>query len=141
MAAMVVLNISNTFTKRRCWYDAKWPPTVGFFPTAPDPRSFPTFVDDGFNTPTARRARSRSPNTRRFHPNLEHCKRHLRHSASSSCLWIRWRSPDNDPGAFPPAPWKQISDSRVSRTRWQTTRTTSTLAGLAVTCAGYSIGD
>ena len=42
---------------------------------------------------------------------------------------------------FPLIPRRLTSDSLLSRTRWPTIRTTSTLAGLAATSAKYSTGN
>ena len=121
---------------------AAHPRQFGFFLTAPVPRALCTLTtnfDDGFNIPAAKR--SRPSNTERVHPDFEHCKRHVWYPTSSSCLRVRQRPLDYDSSTSPPDPRRPTSNSRLSRTRWPTTRTTSTLAGLVVTCAKYSTGD
>ena len=100
-----------------------------------------TSFDDDLNLPTAGRGRSRPSNARCVYPSSKHCERFVRHPASSSRLWIRQRPPHYDSSTSPHASRIQASDSRLSRTRWPTTRIMSTSGEHVVTCVRYSTGD
>jgi hypothetical protein len=109
-------------------------------PPAPHALSLPTTkFDDGFNIPAAGRARSRSSNARCVYPGFKHRERHLRYPTSANRLWFRWCPLECDPGTVPTLR-RRTADSRLSRTRWPTTRTMSSLGGIVGMYVEYSTG-
>jgi hypothetical protein len=96
-----------------------------------------TSLGNGF-VPAAKSARWRFFNVRSLHSSFKLCQGHLRYSARSNRLWIRFRPPDHDSGMFPLTLRRHTSDSRLPRTRWPTIRIMSTLGKLAVTYVKHS---
>jgi hypothetical protein len=134
----VILSASSTNG-----HEAKWPPIRVWVRAVPRAFLTPaiTFYD-GLNIPAAERARSRYSNTRRVHSSPKQREGRLRYSTNPDCSRFRQYPLDHDSSPFPPIPQQRpTADSLLSRTPCQTIRITSTLAGIAVMCVKYSIGD
>ena len=82
-------------------------------------------LDHGCGIPTNKGAKRCPLVLERGHRSPEHRQRRLRHRTSSSGIWLRQYSSNDDQGTLPPFLRCHIPGSYLIRTRWPTTPTTS----------------
>ena len=118
-------------------------PSVLLLPTAcvpPTPLTTTTSFDNGL-TQAVKRARCCPFDVRCGYPGFKPCKRRLWYPTSSNRPQLCQRPSDYHSGTFSPALRSRTSNSRLSRTRWPTIRTTSNLDGPALMYVKHSTGD